>query len=76
MGGECGTHERGEKLYTWFWSGKAEGKRPLGRARDRWEDNINISLRETRWEDTGWIHLPEDIVHWRVMNTIIDLSIL
>jgi len=33
--------------------GKPEGKRPLGRARCRWEDNIRMVLRETRWEDCG-----------------------
>jgi hypothetical protein len=41
VGGTCGTHEGGERLV-----GKPEGKRPLGRPRRRWEDNIKLDLRE------------------------------
>jgi hypothetical protein len=33
--------------------GKPEGKRPLGRPRRRWDDNINMDLREIRWEWYG-----------------------
>jgi hypothetical protein len=37
--------------------GKPEGKRPLGRNRRRWEDNIRMDLREIRWEGVDWMHL-------------------
>jgi hypothetical protein len=37
--------------------GKPEGKRPLGRPRRRWEDNVKIDLRETGWDDIDWINL-------------------
>jgi hypothetical protein len=38
--------------------GKPEGKRPLGRPRRRWEDNIKMDLLEVRWGSwTGWIWL-------------------
>jgi hypothetical protein len=37
--------------------GKTEGKRPLGRPRHRWVDNIKIDLRETGWDGMGWIGL-------------------
>jgi hypothetical protein len=40
--------------------GKPEGKRPLGRPRHRWEDNIRIDLREIKWEVVGWVHLAQD----------------
>jgi hypothetical protein len=40
--------------------GKPEGKRPLGRPRRRWEDNIRIDLRKIGWEDVDWIHLAPD----------------
>ena len=33
-------------MYTGFWWGKPEGKRPLGRPRRRWEDNIEMDLQE------------------------------
>jgi hypothetical protein len=37
--------------------GKPEGKRPLGRSRHRWEDNIKMDLREIGWRDMNWIDL-------------------
>jgi hypothetical protein len=40
--------------------GNPEGKRPLGRPRRRWDDNIKMGLRETRWVDMDWIHLAQD----------------
>jgi hypothetical protein len=33
-------------VFKWFWLGRPEGKRPLGRPRRRWEDNIKMDLRE------------------------------
>jgi hypothetical protein len=40
--------------------GKPEGKRPLGRLRQRWEDNINMDLREIAWGSMDWINLSQD----------------
>jgi hypothetical protein len=40
--------------------GKPEGKRPLGRQRCRWVDNIKIGLRETGWDSMDWIDLAQD----------------
>ena len=37
--------------------GKPEGKRPLGKLRCRWEDNIEMDLQEVRWGDMDWIDL-------------------
>jgi hypothetical protein len=37
--------------------GKPEGKRPLGRPRHRWKDNIRMDLREIGWQDMDWMHL-------------------
>jgi hypothetical protein len=45
MGETCNTHERDEQLYNNL-TGKSEEKRPLGRARSTWEDNIKMDLRE------------------------------
>jgi hypothetical protein len=36
--------------------GKPEGRRPLGRPRRRWEDNIKVDLREILFGDVDWIH--------------------
>jgi hypothetical protein len=44
--------------------GKPEEKRPLGRSKHRWEDNITMNLRETGWEDADWIHLAQDRDWW------------
>jgi len=40
--------------------GKPKGKRPLGRPRGRWEDNIRMDLGEIGWEGVDWIHLAYD----------------
>jgi hypothetical protein len=46
MGGTYSTHGEKRNAYT-ILVGKSEGKRPLGRPRRRWEDNIRMNLRET-----------------------------
>ena len=45
--------------------GKFEGKRPLGRPRRRWEDNIKMDLREVGCDPGEWIALAEDRDQWR-----------
>ena len=45
--------------------GKPEGKRPLGRPRRRWEDNIKMDLREVGCHLGEWIDLAEDRDQWR-----------
>ena len=50
---------RGE-LHTMFWKGKPEGKRPLGRPRRRWEDNIKMDLQEVGCGVMEWIGLAQD----------------
>jgi hypothetical protein len=42
--------------------GKPEGKRPLGRPRHRWEDNIKMGLREIGIDEAEWIQLDQDII--------------
>jgi hypothetical protein len=49
--------------------GKAEGKKPLGRSRCRWVDNIKMVLRETGWDDVDWIDLAQDRDQWRALVT-------
>jgi hypothetical protein len=51
---------------------RPEGKRPLGRPRHMWEDNIKLGLREIRIDGANWIWLDQDRVQWRAfMNTVI-----
>jgi hypothetical protein len=54
--------------------GRPEGKRPLGRPRHRWEDNIKLDLREIVIDGENWIQLAQDWVQWRTfVNTVMDL---
>jgi hypothetical protein len=45
--------------------GKPEGKRPLGRPRRRWVDNIRMDLGEVGWGDVDWIGLAQERNRWR-----------
>jgi hypothetical protein len=51
--------------------GKPEGKRPLGRPRCRWVDNIKIDLREIGWYGMDWISLAQDRDQWRALVNIV-----
>jgi hypothetical protein len=56
--------------------GRPEGKRPLGRPRHRWEDNIKMDFREIGIDGVNWIQLPQDRVQWRAfVNTVMNLRI-
>jgi len=56
--------------------GRPEGKRPLGRPRLRWEDNINIGLREIEIGGANWIRLAQDRVRWRTfVSTVMNLRV-
>jgi hypothetical protein len=55
--------------------GRPEGRRPLGRPRRKWEDNIKIDLREIGFGDVDWIHLAQDRDRWRALvNTVMNLG--
>jgi transcription termination factor 2 len=55
---------------------KLEGKRPLGRPRRRWKDNIKMDLRQTGIDGANWIQLAQDRVQWRVcVNTVMNLGV-
>jgi len=54
--------------------GKPEGKRPLGRPRIRWEDNIKVDLQEIGCRGMDWIELREDRDRLRaLLNTVMDV---
>jgi hypothetical protein len=56
--------------------GKPEGRRPLGRPRRRWEDNIKTDLREIVFGDVDWIHLAQDRDRRRALvNTVMNLRV-
>jgi hypothetical protein len=51
--------------------GRPEGKRPLGRPRRRWENNINMDLREIGIDGAKWIQLAQDRVRWRAFASTV-----
>jgi hypothetical protein len=56
--------------------GKPEGKRPLGRPRRRWMDNINMDLREIGWDGVDWIDLALDRDQLKALvNMVMNLRV-
>jgi hypothetical protein len=56
--------------------GRPEGRRPLGKPRRRWEDNIKMDLREIGFEDVDWIRWVQDRERWRALvNTVMNLRV-
>jgi hypothetical protein len=52
--------------------GMPEGKRPLGRPRRRWVDNIKMGLKDTGWDGGDWI----DLAQWRALvNAVMNLGV-
>jgi hypothetical protein len=78
MGRAC-SRNGGEEEYIHNIGGKAEGKRPLGRPRCRWADNIKIirdrmGLDGMGWDGMDWIDLVQDGDQWRALvNTVMHL---
>ena len=53
-----------------------EGRRPLGRPRCKWEDNIKMDLQEVRWEDMDWTDLAQDGDRWQALvNAVMNLRV-
>jgi hypothetical protein len=56
--------------------GRPEGRRPLGKPRCRWEDNIKMDLREIGFGDVDWINWDQDRDRWRALvNTVMNLRV-
>jgi hypothetical protein len=64
VGWTGGTHGKGRDVYR-ILVGRPEYKRPLGRPRHRWEDNIKMDLREIWIDRANRIQLAQDRVQWR-----------
>jgi hypothetical protein len=56
--------------------GMPEGKRPLGRPRRRWVDNIKMDFTEIGWDGMDWIDLAQDRDQWRALvNAVMNLRV-
>jgi hypothetical protein len=75
MGGACSTNGEKRNAYR-ILVGKPEGKRPVGRSRRWWVDNINMDLRELGWDGVDWMHMAQDRDQWRALvNTVLNLRV-
>jgi hypothetical protein len=70
---ECHNNKRNEYRLL---AGKPEGRRPLGRPRRRWLDNIRMDLVEVGCGDVDWIGLDQDRDRWRALvNSLLKLRV-
>ena len=66
---------QGREVYSVL-VGKPDGKRPLGRRRRRWEDNIKMELQEVGGGCGDWMELAQDRDRWRaLMSTVMNLGV-
>jgi hypothetical protein len=71
MGGACSTNAEKRNAYRLL-----VGKRPLGKTRRRWVDNVGIDLRGVGWGDADWIGLAQDRDRWRALvSSVLNLRI-
>jgi len=73
--GACSMYGESRSVYR-ILVGKSEGKRPLGRPRRIWEDNIKMDLQEVGFGVMDWIELAEDRDRWRArVNGVMHLRV-
>jgi hypothetical protein len=75
MGRACSTNGAKRNAYR-ILVRKPERKRPLGRPRRRWVDNIKMDPREIGWDGMDWIHLAQDRDQWKALvSTVMNLRV-
>jgi hypothetical protein len=61
-------------MHVGYWWESQKEKKPLGKPRRRWVDDIKMDIRERGWGGMDWIHLAQDRDQWRVLvNTVMNL---
>ena len=75
MGRACGTN-RGRGVHKVL-AGKPEGRRPLGRSRRRWEDNIKMDLQDVGRGCGEWMEVAQDRNRWRALvSTVMNFRVV
>jgi len=75
MGWACGAYGEEREVYRVL-VGKPEGKRPMGRPRRRWVDNIRMYLQEVGCGCMDWIGLAQDRDSWRTLvSAVMNLGV-
>jgi hypothetical protein len=75
MGGPCSTNGEKKNAYR-ILMGKPEGKRPLGRPRRRWVENIRMDLGQVEWGGVDWIGVAQDKNRWSALvNLVLNLRV-
>ena len=75
MGGPCSTYRESVSVYRVL-VGKHEGRRPLGRPRRRWEDNIKMDLQEVECGGMDWIDVAQERDRWwALVNGVTNLGV-
>jgi len=75
MGLACGAYGRGEGVYRVL-VGKPEGRRPLGRPRPRWVNNIRMDFQEVGCVFMDWTGLAQYRERWRTLvNAVMNLRV-
>jgi hypothetical protein len=73
--GHVGRRGKWRKAYRILME-KPGGKKPLGKPRRKWVDNIKIDLREIGWDGMDWLDLAQDKDQWRALvNTVMNLRV-
>ena len=74
-GGHVATMEEGRSAFK-ILTGKPTGNRPLGRPRQRWEDNITMDLKEIGTNAKNWVDSVQDRNYWKALgNAALDLRV-
>ena len=75
IGRACSTYGKRRGVYR-ILVGKPEEKRPLGRPRRKWENNIKLDLQEVGWMGMDWINLVQGRDRWRALvNAVMNFGV-
>jgi hypothetical protein len=68
MGKACNSHTE-HRIFV----GETKGRRPLGRPRCKWKDNIEMDVRDIKWDDIDWFDLAQIRKQWRTyVSTVVN----